>query len=310
MIEKPYQVDHLRLRALTLVETLADTGSLHQAARRMNTSQPALSVMLQEVERTLGGRLFERTRRGLVPTEMGAYLIRQARLILADLRRVQGEFASTREGRSLLRIGVLPLVMLEVVPQALVQLRHAVPGVQVEFREGAASELLAALSEGALDMVVGRMLPEFTDSHDLDSVFLFAESFRIIAGRHHRLTGRRRISWPALQAAPWIETPHNTALHDFFVEAFLRRGLRPPQPIYRSASFYSCIAILRTSDCLMMVPHEVARHFAGQDAIRILAVNVGEASAPFSIVKRRSRATTRSAAAFEKALLQTVRGRH
>ena len=79
-------MDHIRLRALSLVEALADTGSLHQAARRLNTSQPALSVVLQEFERTLGGRLFERSRRGLAPTDRGTHMIRQARLILADLR--------------------------------------------------------------------------------------------------------------------------------------------------------------------------------------------------------------------------------
>ena len=154
-------MDHLRLRALTLVGTLAETGSLHQAARRLNTSQPALSVLLQEIERTMGGRLFERSRRGLVPTERGDYLIRQARLMLADLKRVQSEFASGDEGRALLRIGALPLVMLEIVPRALVHLRRSQPGIRAEFHEGAASELLTSLADGTLDLVVGRMLPEF-----------------------------------------------------------------------------------------------------------------------------------------------------
>jgi DNA-binding transcriptional LysR family regulator len=302
-------MDHLRLRALTLVETLAETGSLHQAARLLNTSQPALSVMLRETERTLGARLFERSRRGLVPTEMGRYMARQAQLLLADLRRVQREFASGRDGGALLTVGVLPLLMLEIVPRTLALLRQMQPGVRVEFREGAASELLAALADGTLDLVVGRMLPSFTGNDDLQSVFLFTESFCIVGGTHHPLADRRRISWQDLHAAEWIEAPSNTALHTFFADAFLRRGLDPPRPIYQSASFYSCIAILRTSDCLMMVPREVARHFAEHGAVRILATKIDEASAPFSIVKRKSRAATQSAAAFEKALLEAVRGR-
>src|SRR5579864_2348950 len=129
-------IDHLRLRALALVETLAETRSLHQAARRLNTSQPALTVMLRDVEETLGARLFERSRRGLVPTAMGVYAIRQARLVLADLRRVQSEFAAGQHGQSLLRVGALQLVMLEVVPHALAQLRKVMPTLRVEFEEG------------------------------------------------------------------------------------------------------------------------------------------------------------------------------
>lgn len=302
-------MDHLRLRALTLVATLGDTGSLHQAARRLNTSQPALSVMLQEVERVLGGRLFERSRRGLVPTDKGAYAIRQARLMLADLRRVQDEFAAGRDGHALLRVGALPLLMLEIVPRALAQLRRSAPGLRVEFHEGAASDLLSALADGALDLVVGRMLPEFADNADLEPRHLFTESFCIIGAAHHPLAARRKIAWSELHAADWIRAPSNTALSDFFAEAFQRQGLTPPQPIYQSASFYSCIAILRTSACLMMVPREVGRHFAQQAAIRILPVKLGAASAPFSIVKRRSRADTPAMTAFAKAISQALRSR-
>ncbi len=302
-------MDHLRLRALTLVGTLAETGSLHQAARRLNTSQPALSVLLQEIERTMGGRLFERSRRGLVPTERGDYLIRQARLMLADLKRVQSEFASGDEGRALLRIGALPLVMLEIVPRALVHLRRSQPGIRAEFHEGAASELLTSLADGTLDLVVGRMLPEFAANQDLVPSFLFTESFCIVGGTHHPLADRRRISWQELEGADWIEAPSNTALHDYFAEAFLRRGLRPPRPIYQSASFYSCIAILGTSDCLMMVPREVGRHFAGQHRVRVLPVRIEEASSPFSIITRRSRAATQAMLAFEASVRQAVRGR-
>lgn len=95
-------------------------------------------------------------------------------------------------------------------------------------------------------------------------------------------------------------------MHDYFVEAFLRHGLKPPRSIYQSASFYSCIAILRTSNCLMMVPHEVGRHFASQSGIRILPVEVGEAPAPFSFIKRRSRADTRGVLALEEAMRQAL----
>jgi len=302
-------MDHLRLRALTLVETLSATGSLHEAARRLNVSQPALSVMLQDIERALGGRLFERSRRGLVPTEKGEYMIRQARLMLADLRRVRSEFDPANEGRALLRIGALPLVMLEIVPKALALLRRSQPAVRAEFHEGAASDILTDLAEGRLDLVIGRMLPEFADNEDLSPDFLFAESFCIVGGPDQALSRRRRVSWPELAKADWIEAPTNTALHDFFAEAFLRRGLRPPQPVYRSASFYSCVAILGTSDCLMMVPREVGRHFARQSRLRLLPVAIEEASAPLSLITRRSRARTRAMMAFEDAVRQAVRDR-
>lgn len=299
-------IDHLRLRSLVLIDTLAQTGSLHQAARRLNTSQPALTVMLRDVERTLGGTLFERSRRGLAPTPMGDYTIHQARLMLADLRRVQSEFAAGQQGRRLLRVGVLQVLMLEIVPRALALLRRSTPAVRIEFEEGAAGDLLAQLADGTLDLVVGRMLPEFAGKEDLEASLLLTQSFCVISGTHHALAHRRKLSWATLHAADWLQAPPNTALHDYFVETFLRHGLTPPRPLYQSASFYSCITILQSSDCLMMVPHEVARHFTRHAAIRILPVRLGEPSTPFSIVRRRSRAEMPAMTAFEDAIRQVV----
>lgn len=295
-------IDHLRLRALTLIETLAETRSLHQAARQLNTSQPALTVMLRDVEETLGARLFERSRRGLTSTPMGDYAIRQARLILADLKRVQSEFAAGQHGQSLLRVGALQLLMLEVVPQALAQLRKVMPTLRVEFEEGSAGDLLRGLTNGSLDLVIGRMLPDFARDENLEASLLLNQSFCIISGSHHPLARRRKLTWHDVNIADWIEPPPNTALRDYFVEAFLRQGMRPPRPLYQSASFYSCVGILQTSDCLMMVPHEVGRHFSRHAGIRVLSIPVGESSTPFSIIKRRSRADTSGLQAFERAI--------
>lgn len=187
-------MDHLRLRALALIEALGETGSLHKAARRLNVSQPALTVELREVEHVMGARLFDRTPQGLTPTDMGSYMVRQAGLILADLRRAQEEFTAGHAGRSLLRVGVLPLLMLEIVARALAQLHEALPTLSTEFTEGAAAELLKGLSDGTLDIVVGRMLPEFAHESDLRPTYLFTESFCIVAGTHHSLAIARRQS--------------------------------------------------------------------------------------------------------------------
>ncbi len=154
--------------------------------------------------------------------------------------------------------------------------------------------------------VAALSLPEFAGKEDLEASLLLTQSFCVISGTHHALAHRRKLSWATLHAADWLQAPPNTALHDYFVETFLRHGLTPPRPLYQSASFYSCITILQSSDCLMMVPHEVARHFTRHAAIRILPVRLGEPSTPFSIVRRRSRAEMPAMTAFEDAIRQVV----
>jgi DNA-binding transcriptional LysR family regulator len=75
----------LELRHLRAVCTIADEGSVTKAAARLGLTQPALSAQLRSVERLVGGRLFDRTPTGSVPTELGRYVVRTSRIVLSDL---------------------------------------------------------------------------------------------------------------------------------------------------------------------------------------------------------------------------------
>lgn len=56
------------MRHLRALCAIADTGSLHRAARLLGTSQPALTTQLRRIEHSLGGLLFSRERTGCRPT--------------------------------------------------------------------------------------------------------------------------------------------------------------------------------------------------------------------------------------------------
>ncbi len=58
---------NLELRHLKVVCAIAETGSVTKAASLLGLAQPALTAQLQRIERTLGGPLFERDRRGARP---------------------------------------------------------------------------------------------------------------------------------------------------------------------------------------------------------------------------------------------------
>ena len=62
------------LRQLEYFREIADTGSINEAARRLNMSQPPLSYQLRLLEEELGVRLFERSSQGVTLTETGTLL--------------------------------------------------------------------------------------------------------------------------------------------------------------------------------------------------------------------------------------------
>ena len=71
--------------------TLADERSFTRAARRLNLSQPALTVQIRNLETSFGGKLFDRDPRGVALTRVGNELAPRLRRLLSDLDGAMGE---------------------------------------------------------------------------------------------------------------------------------------------------------------------------------------------------------------------------
>src|SRR3954464_10475741 len=84
---------NLELRHLKVVCAIAETGSVTKAASLLGLAQPALTAQLQRIERTLGGPLFERDRRGARPTALGELLPPRAGVLLPAMRALRDEAA-------------------------------------------------------------------------------------------------------------------------------------------------------------------------------------------------------------------------
>ena len=79
----------MELRQLEYFRVIAETESIHEAARRLNMSQPPLSYQLKQLEAELNVTLFERTRQGVRLTEAGKTAVRPLRQP-ARVREIDG----------------------------------------------------------------------------------------------------------------------------------------------------------------------------------------------------------------------------
>jgi len=79
------------LRRLRAYFAISDCGSVQGAAAKLNLTQSALSRALKQLECQLGLALFERTRRGMVPTEIGGILRERVRRAMLQLDTVEKE---------------------------------------------------------------------------------------------------------------------------------------------------------------------------------------------------------------------------
>jgi LysR family nitrogen assimilation transcriptional regulator len=134
---------------------VADAGSLSKAATALGMPQSMVSRAIAHLERQCGERLFVRTGRGVVPTELGmrllprvAQLAADAQVLLEDIRA-----ASARPAGEVL-IGLLPSAVPRFAGPLAAAVRSQMPAVRLHLVEGASALLEEHLREGRLDMAV------------------------------------------------------------------------------------------------------------------------------------------------------------
>ena len=113
-------------------------GSPGAAARELGVNPTTVQRRLDALEARLGARLFDRSRRGYLPTEAGALVLEQARRMADQAdeieRRVLGR---DRELTGPLRVATAFVVMEHLLPQPLSDFARAYPGIEVEVVENA-----------------------------------------------------------------------------------------------------------------------------------------------------------------------------
>lgn len=134
--------------------TVAESGSLLAASRKIGVSQPALGRHIDELERQLGLTLFSRGRAGMRLTEAGMALLEDARSIRREVDHLLLRAAGRSESVSgPVRITASQVMATYVLPPMLARLKQAEPGLEVELvADNAIANLLARDADIAIRM--------------------------------------------------------------------------------------------------------------------------------------------------------------
>src|ERR1700733_757960 len=264
----------LRFRHMELIADVHDCRSILKASRRMNLTQPAVTKAVKDMEATLNFSLFERTSRGLTPTVYGAILARHAKIVRAQLRHAAEELENFRVGYSgHVTVGTLLAASAHLLPEAISFLKRGRPGVAITVVDGTFDMLLPLLIVGDLDMVLGR-LPEVQQNDGLVFEEFYKEPTCLVIRHGHPLARRRRLELRELVDQPWLLPLPGTTLRRQIDKAFLDAHLPMPTNVIEPMSVLTNRVILRSSDCVGVMPYHVALDDVKHGLLNILPVTL------------------------------------
>lgn len=212
----------MNLRALEYLVALADRRNFHRAAEACHASQPTLSSQIRKLEQELGVSLFERSPRGLIPTQAGEAAVRRARKILDEVAQLRDEAAShAASGTRRLHLGVFPTLGPYLLPHVVPRFMRCFPSTEILLTEEKSSVLLQRLIDGQIDAVLLALPVE--DPH-VTGRKLFSEPFRLAVPSGHELAGRAQAPVDALSSQRLMLLEEGHCLRDQALALCRRHG--------------------------------------------------------------------------------------
>ena len=294
--------NRIKLRQLLLVSTLGELGNLRRAAARLAMTQPTATKLLQELEHSLGVRLFERSRRGMAPTLYGEAMVRHARVLLADLDAAREDISALALGNAgRLTIGTMVSTAAVLLPRAVAALMAERPGLQISILEGTHDMLATALKRGEVDVMLGRVMGG-AQMDEFDCEVLYRDEFRVVCGSRHPLARARRVKLTALAKERWILPPATTPLRQRLDILFMTQVGARPQQALESVSLLTNLTLLQETPLLGVMPADMARHFSRNGLLQVLPVPLEDLFGPVALITRANRPRAPAIADFVAAL--------
>ena len=218
---------------------VCDAGAITAASAQVNVTQPALSRRIAQLEEFLGADLFVRGRKGVELTEVGVRVAEEGRLLVnrydqlrAEITRMKGLKGGT------VRIGGGATAVSFLLPEAIAVFQARYPEIHFQLKEAGSSEVLRAVSDGALELGVVTMP---VANRDFDIKPLISDQIVLVARNDHPLAVNKNVhvedllgrSFVGFEAGSAIRQIIDTALRDVAVEMNVVMELRSIPAILR-----------------------------------------------------------------------------
>ena len=238
----------MELRHLRYFVAVGEEEHYARASRRLGVAQPALSRQIQDLEKEIGFKLFERLPRGVKLNAAGKLFLEDAGRILQSIGEATARAARVARGQSgTLRVGFPENASWHgVVPDSFRRFREQQPDAELQLQPMPSLEQLNAIRSGRLDAGFLNFMPK-TDP-ELEQLLVGRQSVELAVPKRDPLTKIKKLGLRDLADAPFIWFPRsaNPAFYDRLMHECFRGGLKTPHIIQEGFNEATILSLVST----------------------------------------------------------------
>lgn len=236
---------HVTLRQLQIFRAVAHSGSTAAAALSLPLSQSAASAALNELERVLQARLFDRVGKRLVLNDNGRAALPMALAILDGARNLESSFLTVdQQPLANLHLYASSTIGNYVLPPLLASFRTLLPDAQIEVRIGNTGEVLGAVAGFATDL---GLIEGPCHRSDMTVIPWLQDELVLVAAPAHPLAhaaGDHPLTLVELSQAPWVWREPGSGTREAVEQALAPHlvNLRPAMTLGSSEAIKHAVA--------------------------------------------------------------------
>ena len=246
--------------------SVVDTGSFSLAAEELYISQSSLSKQIIALEKELGVKLFDRSKRKIALTEAGKMFHKHALGFKKVNQALLSDLAEHKKGTPSLIIGAIPVTAQYGITSYVAQFKKAHPQINFSMEERQASTVLPALSQHKYDLAFVR---DYNIDADEFSYFPIATDRLIVAasGDHH-FSKRKSISLAELSDENFIMFNKGTLIHEVSMNACRSAGFEP-RIFYTASRAASIIDMVSSNSGIALIMEKVLNYYNRSEVVAI-----------------------------------------
>ena len=181
----------MTITQLTYVLAVAEHQNFTKAAENCFVTQPTLSMQIHKLEDQLDVLIFDRSKKPIELTDVGAKIVNQARNIVNESYRIK-DIVDQQKGfiGGEFKLGIIPTVMPTLLPMFLKSFIKKYPKVKLKIEELTTEEIITRINDGHLDAAIAATPLE---NENIKERVLYFEPFTAYVPKNHRLAEKKKL---------------------------------------------------------------------------------------------------------------------
>lgn len=218
----------VELRQIYYVIEVAKWNSFTKAAEVINITQPSLSQQISKLEKEYNIKIFDRTTRFVVPTDLGERFIEDAKLLINAVEGFNNK-VMTRQHQinGTFRIGVERVIGYLNLYSLISAFQEKFPDVVITIIEGDTKNLILDMVNSVIDAAIYTQPIENERNSLVDDETLTEDEMVLIVSKKHRLAQKKFINMTDLREERIILPDKNTGASSIIFDIFNRANIKP-----------------------------------------------------------------------------------